>query len=315
MSNLVIFDQNGNVAPSTAFNRDDLSVLSSSFSADPRITFDPLGNIYGNLSRANLAANQVEDNSVAPWPAGVIKFDPKGNIDFGFMREVVRSYGNASGAMANSFDVNQSTGMIGIVNHNSQSFNWATDPAHRRHDIEQVEHWSSNTKYGYVQFWFNSGLLIRPNMDSATAATLAAENCGFQPVVTVSTSTDGAATMDCAKTAFMPAPVQGTAQQLSVLVTMNVTQAGTFNPVTITGSGLSVPSNFTITTTSTGVQQFVVPVNYSGATLASFDLTVGSAGTCTGNLASTPTNNTKEAQIKIWTVDNCTYKLAGPALK
>jgi hypothetical protein len=322
LSNLLIFDQNGNVAPAGSFNRDDLSILGSTMDgSEQHITFDPAGNIYGNLSRVRLSSNQNDEN-IAPWPAGVVKFDPKGNIDFGFMREVVRSYQTSSGAMAESFDVNPVTGVVGIVNNHSSSFNWALDSTHRRHDIEQVEHWTGNafegagaTKYGYVQFWFNSGLLIRPNMDTTTAATLLAENCGFQPVVTTPVSSDGAATIDCAKTAFMPAPVQGTAQQLSVLVTLNVTQTGTFNPVTLSGSGLTVPSGFTITASTTGVQQFVIPVNYSGATLSTFDMTIGSAGTCTGNLAQTPTNNTKDAQIKIWTVDNCTYKLAGPALK
>lgn len=323
LSNLVIFNQNGVLAATDAFNRDDLSILSNTSNLEARITFDPAGNIYGNLHRRSLASTQVTDN-VAPWPAGVVKFDPKGNIDFGFMRQVVRSYVSATGPLAESFDVNQQTGQIGIINTaNGATQEWIIDSAHSRHDVEQVEHstgnWSNGSfntiKYAYVHFWFNSGVLLRPNLDSATAAAMAADNCGIQPVTTISAADSAASTIDCAKTAFMPAPVAGQAQQLSVLVTLNVTKAGVFNPVTITGSGLTVPANFTITASTTGVQQFVVPVNYSGAALGSFDLTIGDAGTCTGSLASSPTNNTKDAQIRIWTVDNCTYKLAGPVLK
>lgn len=120
--------------------------------------------------------------------------------------------------------------------------------------------------------------------------------------VSSSTGSVGAGTIDCAKTQLSPAPVSGTPSQLSLIVTVNVTTAGSF-PLTVTGSGFTLANGITsATATTTGVQQFVIPINYDGTALGSLTFTVGSAGSCSANLstiASRPVNKL------VLTLDNC----------
>ena len=118
--------------------------------------------------------------------------------------------------------------------------------------------------------------------------------------------------LDCSKTQLITAPVVGTVSNLSLVVTVNVTTAGTFTPITVSGSGMSVASGYTISTTITGVQQFVIPVQYDGTALGALNFTVGSAGTCSADLAST---SKKTVNMDVWTLDNCTLKLVAPKLK
>ncbi|MFM9824690.1 ice-binding family protein [Flavobacterium sp.] len=126
--------------------------------------------------------------------------------------------------------------------------------------------------------------------------------------VTVTASAE-AGTLDCAKTQIIQAPVQGVPNQVTLVVTMNVTTAGNF-PVTLSGSGMSLANGIThVTTTTTGVQTFNIPMNYDGTTLSTLTFTVGS-NTCTADLSLTK----KKALIDVWTLDNCTIKIAAPTL-
>jgi hypothetical protein len=119
-----------------------------------------------------------------------------------------------------------------------------------------------------------------------------------------------AGTLDCAKTQIIQAPIQGVPNQVTLVVTMNVTTAGNF-PVTLSGSGMSLANGVTyITTTTTGVQTFNIPMKYDGTTLGTLTFTVG-ANTCTADLSLTK----KKVLIDVWILDNCTLKIAAPTLK
>lgn len=131
----------------------------------------------------------------------------------------------------------------------------------------------------------------------------------FGPVIPTNTAVG---VLDCSKTQLIVAPMVGTASNLSLVVTVNVTTAGTFTPITVSGSGMSVASGYTISTTATGVQQFVIPIHYDGTALGVLNFTVGSAGTCSADLAGT---SKKTVNMDVWTLDNCTLKLVAPKLK
>lgn len=124
-------------------------------------------------------------------------------------------------------------------------------------------------------------------------------------------STPAAGVIDCSKTQLYPAPVQGTPSQLSLLVTINVTTAGDFSPLTVSGSGISLVSGFNkVTAASTGIQTFHIPIKYDGSTLTNaFQFTIGQAGSCSADLTKTPT----KAITDIWTLE-CVPSV-GPMLK
>lgn len=117
-------------------------------------------------------------------------------------------------------------------------------------------------------------------------------------------STPGVGVIDCSKTKLYPAPVQGTPSELSLLVTINVTTIGDFSPITISGSGMSLVSGFDkVTSTTTGVQTFHIPIKYDGSTLTNaFQFTIGSAGSCSADLTNKPSNEI----TKVWSLNNCT---------
>lgn len=120
-------------------------------------------------------------------------------------------------------------------------------------------------------------------------------------------------TIDCAKTVIFTAPVSGTANQHTLIVTVNVTTAGCFTPITVSGSGMSVANGVTqVCATTTGVQQLHIPVYYDGTALGTVNFTVGTSGTCSANLS---TVTPKKVIQDMWTLDNCTLTVAGPALK
>jgi hypothetical protein len=115
--------------------------------------------------------------------------------------------------------------------------------------------------------------------------------------------------LDCAKTQIIQAPVQGVTNQVTLVVTMNVATAGNF-PVTLSGSGMSLANGVTyVNTTYAGAQTFNIPMKYDGTTLGTLTFKVGS-NTCTADLSLTK----KKALIDIWTLDNCTIKIAAPTL-
>lgn len=120
-------------------------------------------------------------------------------------------------------------------------------------------------------------------------------------------ATQGSGTVDCAKTQIVPAPVSGTASQTTLMVTVNVTTAGTF-PLTISGSGMSLANGITsITTTRTGVQTFHIPVEYDGSALGILTFTIGTAGSCTADLR----QSSRQVVCDIWTLNNCTTVIPG----
>ncbi|WP_164489904.1 hypothetical protein [Runella sp. SP2] len=124
-------------------------------------------------------------------------------------------------------------------------------------------------------------------------------------------SNPAAGVIDCSKTQLYPAPVQGTPSQLSLLVTVNVTTAGDFSPLSVSGSGITLVSGFEkVTAVSTGIQTFHIPIKYDGSTLTNnFQFTIGQAGSCSADLTKTPT----KAITDIWTLE-CVSSV-GPMLK
>lgn len=121
-----------------------------------------------------------------------------------------------------------------------------------------------------------------------------------------------AGTVDCSKTEIYEAPVVGTPSQLDLIVTLNVTAVGTFTPVTVSGSGMSLANGITsVSTTTTGIQKVHIPIKYDGTALGTVNFTIGSAGSCAANLAATPT---KKVLKDIWTLDNCA-PIMGPGIK
>jgi hypothetical protein len=134
-------------------------------------------------------------------------------------------------------------------------------------------------------------------------------NCSTVTSTIVVTAPATAGTLNCAKTQIIQAPVQGVTNQVTLVVTMNVTTAGNF-PVTLSGSGMSLANGITyVTTTTAGVQTFNIPMKYDGTALGTLTFEVGS-NTCTADLSLTK----KKALIDIWTLDNCTIKIAAPTL-
>jgi hypothetical protein len=119
-----------------------------------------------------------------------------------------------------------------------------------------------------------------------------------------------AGTIDCSKTQISPAPVAATPGQKTLTVTVNVTTAGCFAPISVTGSGMSLTRGFSgICTTTTGIQTFAIPVNYDGSALGTVTFTIGSAGTCSADLTRSP----KKANCDIWTLE-C-VSTAAPSLR
>ena len=164
-------------------------------------------------------------------------------------------------------------------------------------------------------FVFSGANTFANTTNTGGAASLVAGTC---PVNVLSFSTSltalntGVGTIDCAKTQLVSAPVAGTASQLTLVVTINVTTAGTFTPVTASGSGMTLANSVTsITTATTGVQTFNIPLKYDGTALGTLNFQVGALAACTANLALAP----KTVISNIWTLDNCSPVQVGPALK
>jgi hypothetical protein len=163
-------------------------------------------------------------------------------------------------------------------------------------------------------------MIAGSNLGAAYPYTIGSTNCTTLPFTVTATcgefagftASSAAGTIDCNKTQLATAPVFGTASQLDLIVTVNTTTAGTFDPLSISGSGMSIANGITyVTTTTTGSQQLHIPVKYDGTALGTMNYTIGAAGTCAANLALTP----KSVITKVWTLDNCTPTQVGPKLK
>ncbi len=120
----------------------------------------------------------------------------------------------------------------------------------------------------------------------------------------------GIGTLDCNKTRLLPAPIVGTPSVHLLVVTLNITSSGTF-PISVSGSGMTTTTT-SITATNTGSQTVSIPMNYDGTTLGVLTFNVGTS-TCTADLSSATAK--KKALVDVWTLDNCSVKLASPALK
>jgi hypothetical protein len=119
----------------------------------------------------------------------------------------------------------------------------------------------------------------------------------------VTASGPAVGTIDCSKTQISPAPVAGSPSQTTLIVSINVTTAGTFTPLTVSGSGMSLGNGVTsVSTTTTGVQTFYIPIQYDGSALTNaFQFTVGSAGSCTADLTQKPNKQV----TNVWSLTNC----------
>lgn len=140
------------------------------------------------------------------------------------------------------------------------------------------------------------------------------DNCNTSPGVAVSDPVGpvlGVGAIDCSKTKLSPAPVAGVPSQLNLQVSINVTTAGSFSPLSVSGSGMSLGNGITsVSTTTTGVQTFHIPIQYDGSTLTNaFQFTIGQAGSCTADLTKPPV----KAITDVWTLE-CLPSV-GPALK
>jgi hypothetical protein len=122
-------------------------------------------------------------------------------------------------------------------------------------------------------------------------------------------TTAAVGTIDCSKTQIAPAPVVGSPSQTTLMVSINVTTAGTFTPLTVSGSGMSLGNGVTsVSTTTTGVQTFYIPIQYDGSALTNnFQFTVGSAGSCTADLTQKPNKQV----TNVWSLSNCSAVTPG----
>jgi hypothetical protein len=127
-------------------------------------------------------------------------------------------------------------------------------------------------------------------------------------LVTINACATGS--LDCSKTQIFKAPSGGVVAQHTLVATINVSQIGCLKPVTVSGSGVSlVTSTFEVCATTTGVQQFHIPIKYDGSALGTMSFTIGNLGSCSANLTSPP----KKAIVDTWTLD-C-VPTVGPSLK
>lgn len=318
---MVVLNKDGSVP--TDMNMADLSITGNptgSQSGDRRdLGFDANGNIYANLYHF------VQGPNTSVIAYGMMKFDPTGNLDLGFLRNQWNTYGQAAGGAASSFDITDAGVIIkctyGTSNGNEGAY--ALSPAHINANNEDPNityaylpsytplFQGQGSNYQYVQFLFNNGRLIMPSMDQAAINS----RCGLATPLTIPQTTAAVGTINCSKTAFIAAPVVGTPSSIAIRVEINVTAVGTFSPITLSGSGFSLPDpNYTIEATTTGIQTFMIPARYDGSALTTMDIGAGQAGTCQAAFAANPTYK-KKVEVEIWTSENCTFTQVGPVLK
>ncbi|PWK17633.1 hypothetical protein LV89_04349, partial [Arcicella aurantiaca] len=133
-------------------------------------------------------------------------------------------------------------------------------------------------------------------------------------VYKVNVSAAAAGTIDCNKTQIIPAPIAGLPSQNILAVTVNVTTTGTFTPITINGSGMSLANGITsVSTETTGIQTLYIPIKYNGTALGIMNFTIGTTATCSADLSSIIAK--KKVITDVWTLDNCSSTQVGPKLK
>jgi predicted outer membrane repeat protein len=141
---------------------------------------------------------------------------------------------------------------------------------------------------------------------TTTSCPVSVLNFGSAPAI----ANTAAGTIDCAKSQLSPAPISGTPSQLDLIVTINVSTAGTFTPISVSGSGMSVANGIaSVTTATTGIQTFHIPVKYDGTALSTMNFQIGTLTSCTADLTKAPI----KAITNIWTLD-C-VPTSAPSLK
>ena len=163
-------------------------------------------------------------------------------------------------------------------------------------------------------FTFGTGNTFGNTTVDGGAAALTSTSCPanivFMGGAMAAVTNTGIGTIDCSKTQISPAPVAGTASQGDLIVSINVTTAGTFTPLLVSGSGFSLANGVnSVTATSTGIQTFHIPVKYDGTALGILNFTVGTLTACTADMTKAP----KNAITSVWTLD-C-ISTTGPGLK
>lgn len=188
--------------------------------------------------------------------------------------------------------------------------------------------YTGSTPAGLELRWFTNNAHTGAHIANPTAVEAGdyyafyydATNTCYGPAsskVTVSINTcAGNGTINCAKTKIITAPVQGSAGQKVLELEVNVTATGQL-PFTIDGSGTGftlVNSPYQTPATSTGIQKFYIPVNYSGAALGNLTITLtGSSSTSTCTLDLTNAGNKRRAVIETWSQE-C-IETCGPTLQ
>ena len=169
-----------------------------------------------------------------------------------------------------------------------------------------------NTTTGYS---FGVGNTFSNTTITGGAGTLTSTSCpvnvlAFSTALSAINTASG--TIDCAKTQLVSAPVVGSASQLTLVVTINVATAGTFSSITVSGSGMTLANSVSsITTSTTGLQTFNIPLKYDGTALGTLNFQVGTLVSCVANLTLAP----KTVISNVWTLDNCNPVQVGPTLK
>ncbi|KAA5533169.1 hypothetical protein F0919_11510 [Taibaiella lutea] len=318
---LVILNPNGTLA--TGFNHTDLSLITAypnylNGGGKFLVRFDSDGNIFANMPLETGGTHHG---------IGMYKFDPNGNLDLDFMRNVTNSYIFPGATKASYFDVNQVTGELAIALYNGGlGDNHALNGGEHKHTNNEA--WETafqsigggdgaattgaraSSGYETLHILYNNGKLKVQGESTATQTA----NCGTKTPTVVPNKDPGIGTIQCSGLSFMAAPVAGTPSTLVVKIPVNVTTPGIFKPVTVSGSGMSMQDPYTTFTTNTvGINDFYLTLKYDGSALGMFSVSVGGAGSCTADLTDQTKNN--PSIINIWTPENCTYKVIGPDLK
>lgn len=316
---MLVFDQNGTLQ--NQFNTTDLSLLTGNGDdGNPEVRFDNEGNIYANMYSLS------GGNEYSMMLSGVVRFGPLGNLDLGFYRNILKSYANPIGSGARYFDIADNGTIIksaytNIWDNNyrieegekqmgdlKEEYTHAPDPPYNNTAISSV---GNPSKYSNVQFFFSSGKLVRPRMSTEATTT----NCGVsEPLFLPVASPPADGSILCDQTKLIEAPMDGLPSKLSLVVTLDVTTPGGISPIVVTGSGMSLQDpGFTIEVSQTGQQDYIIPLTYDGSALGNFEFTVGDLGSCVVDLSDM--NHTVSADVQIWTLEKCSFKLSGPSLK
>ncbi|MDH4460933.1 MAG: hypothetical protein QE277_05885 [Flectobacillus sp.] len=121
-----------------------------------------------------------------------------------------------------------------------------------------------------------------------------------------------AGTVNCSKTEIYEAPVVGTPSQLDLIVTLNVVAGGTFSPVSVSGSGISLANGVSsVTTSAIGIQKIHIPIKYDGSALGTLNFTIGTAGSCTADM----TKPSSVVSKNVYLLDGCTAIIPGTLTK